>query len=282
VSGGGGGGSPAPAPAPTPPPAPAPYIAEAVHFDGNSNLTNLNNPTLWANGFTYSGWVKLDDPDFVTSFATIFQTLNAFFGDPGYGIGEGTVISIPFTFPSDLGVGFEEANSPDATGGAFGGSSADGLMSVGAWHHIFISADSNQEVGSRLLKIYLDGVSVLDPTNSYDDPLGQPDFTTIRHGPIITIPGATLAQNSNGQYLSAMDVSDVQVWLDQYIDPTPENLAKFISDGKPVDPAVAEATFGQPSILFSGDSSNFVTNQGTDGPFTLIGTLTNSDTSPSN
>jgi len=78
-------------------------------------------------------------------------------------------------------------------------------------------------------------------------------------------------------------MSDVQVWLGQYIDPTvPGNLDKFIADGRPVDPAVAEAAFGQPAILFSGDSSNFVTNQGTDGPFTLVGTLTNSDTSPSN
>jgi len=76
------------------------------------------------------------------------------------------------------------------------------------------------------------------------------------------------------------DMADVRVWLNQCIDPTPTNLAKFIAAGKPVDPATATAAFGAPAVLFSGDASTFATNQGTLGTFTLEGTLTNASTHP--
>jgi hypothetical protein len=82
----------------------------------------------------------------------------------------------------------------------------------------------------------------------------------------------------------AYDVADVQIWLGTFIDPSVNgNILKFVDvDGKPVDPAVAAAAFGQQTFLFSGDSTAFATNQGSGGACALTGTaLTDASTSPS-
>ncbi len=54
------------------------------------------------------------------------------------------------------------------------------------------------------------------------------------------------------------------------------------ANGKPVDPAAATASLGTAgAVLFSGDATTFPVNQGTGGPFTLTGALTNASSSPS-
>jgi hypothetical protein len=80
------------------------------------------------------------------------------------------------------------------------------------------------------------------------------------------------------------DMSDLFMWYGKDIDFSDSaNRAKFIdTHGKPVDPSVAVAAFGTPTVLLSGDSSGFIANKGTGGAFTLTGTLTNAATSPSN
>ncbi len=50
----------------------------------------------------------------------------------------------------------------------------------------------------------------------------------------------------------------------------PGNLAKLISAGKPVNPATAATAFGPQQLLYSGDATGFLTNQGS-----LGGTLAN-------
>jgi hypothetical protein len=72
-------------------------------------------------------------------------------------------------------------------------------------------------------------------------------------------------------------LAECQGWFGQYIDPsTPDNLAKFVgADGKPVTAETAEAAFGQPDIRFRRNKTKkytFQTNQGTAGPFAIIGT----------
>lgn len=70
----------------------------------------------------------------------------------------------------------------------------------------------------------------------------------------------------------------VQVWMDQYIDPTSQNLEKFVVeiDGKLYSPggkAAADA-FGIPAFWFERDSVSgvrFEENQGTAGDFEVVG-----------
>jgi hypothetical protein len=89
------------------------------------------------------------------------------------------------------------------------------------------------------------------------------------------------AVNSGGS--GVLEVADVQVWFNQAIDPTPTNLAKFISGGKPVNPVTAASAFGTQGLLFSGNASTFATNLGNvGGTFTVSGDpITNASTSPS-
>lgn len=76
-----------------------------------------------------------------------------------------------------------------------------------------------------------------------------------------------------------VEYSCVQVWMDQYIDPTAENLTKFIAevDGKLYSPGgmVAADAFGTPDIWFERDNisgAKFEDNQGTAGEFEVVGT----------
>ena len=62
------------------------------------------------------------------------------------------------------------------------------------------------------------------------------------------------------------------------------NRRKFISgDKKPVFLGTdgSKPTGSAPPVYFSGDATDFSTNKGDGGAFTLTGTLTNSSTSPS-
>jgi hypothetical protein len=70
--------------------------------------------------------------------------------------------------------------------------------------------------------------------------------------------------------------------VDQFIDPTnADNLAKFITtEGKPVNPTVAEAAFGAPTFRFRGPASGIATNIGTGGTFTKTGTVTDYSPGP--
>jgi hypothetical protein len=76
-------------------------------------------------------------------------------------------------------------------------------------------------------------------------------------------------------------VADVQVWLGTYIDPSnADNLAKFISGGRPVNPAVAETAFGAPTYRLAGPASGITNNTGTGGDFTKTGTVTDATPGP--
>ncbi len=86
------------------------------------------------------------------------------------------------------------------------------------------------------------------------------------------------------------DIADFQVWVgtsiveaDNTIS-TPNRRLFIDASGKPVDPAVAAAALGPPTVRCSatlgGPASSFATNQGTGGAFTTTGTLTLSATTP--
>lgn len=75
---------------------------------------------------------------------------------------------------------------------------------------------------------------------------------------------------------------DPQFGLGRFFDPAnADNLSKFIeADGKPVNPAVAEAAFGAPTYRFSGPASGIAHNLGNGGDFTKTGPVTDATPGP--
>lgn len=82
----------------------------------------------------------------------------------------------------------------------------------------------------------------------------------------ITVPAVLTAPLAQGFYRDEIVVTLGSVY------------AKFIVAGVPANPSGFPAGA---ELLFSGNAAGFVTNQGTGGTFTLTGTLTDADTSPS-
>jgi hypothetical protein len=132
-------------------------------------------------------------------------------------------------------------------------------------------ADTNHLAGEKLIKIYLNDVSMSviphDTTNAF----------------LAAFNGLKTLFGSDGFDTLLGDAADIQLYL---LPTTPcvagdipqATLRLFIDDnGKPVDPATAAATLGTPAILFSGDASVFAAN----GFAVAAGSLTNASTSPS-
>lgn len=144
-------------------------------------------------------------------------------------------------------------------------------LAVG-WHHLLYSFELSGLAGSRNYAVYLDDVKQ----------------TVINNG---ETGGAIFVNFNDDVYFpdnwqnTALEVDFALVWFAPGVSLLTEagviseaNRRLFISaEGKPVDPS------GYPTgaILFNGDASTFVTNQGTSGVFTLTGVLTNASTSPS-
>lgn len=114
---------------------------------------------------------------------------------------------------------------------------------------------------------------------------GPPAVVTSRvwNMPVV---GTQIGMPFNDNYLPSasplvLELFNVQVWYGTYVDLTvPANLAKFVvSDGTnifaPSDIRAAQDAFGASDIWFNRDSVSdikFEDNQGTAGPFTLVGT----------
>jgi hypothetical protein len=84
---------------------------------------------------------------------------------------------------------------------------------------------------------------------------------------------------SSSYWLSSgpkIEFGDVQIW-NSFIDPRISgNFSKLVTisggKGTPADPAIAELTFGRPTLRFTGNHTKFPTNTGTGGAFSLVGT----------
>jgi hypothetical protein len=109
------------------------------------------------------------------------------------------------------------------------------------------------------------------PSSFPSPPVDLPAFPTAINGHEFVIPG-----QSTGSDAPIIDYADVQIWVDQYIDPTnADNLAKFrTTGGKAVPPSVAADAFGTQTFLFSGNAEGFANNTGSGGDFTKTGTVT--------
>ncbi len=226
------------------------YVAKAVHF-GASTVVGQSPWKSTAIGdnakLTYSAWVNCAD---TSSNPELWGTDSH----------DSTSIGIGFNIPNDITCDWESSD------GSFFDYGADaGTFNPAGWHHIATSANCNFPAGQKIGQLYYDGLSVTDPANIIDDAAA---FLINFSGKNIGIPTNADAAASFS-FSSPMLLADVQVWVGQQIDLS-ANIGKFISGGKPVNPAVAAAAFGQQTILLSGDDTHFPVNSAGAGSPTFV------------
>ena len=138
------------------------------------------------------------------------------------------------------------------------------------WKHVVMSWNL---AATPVVQIYTNGVS--DATVTTDILASQ----TIHYSANGT---QYLGADSGGINTYGANIADLQVWFGTHVDlSVAANLALFISGGAPVNPAVAKAALGTPTIIQSGAASSWQTNGGSAGGFTIAtGTITTGATSP--
>lgn len=238
-----------------------PYHADAVHFDGLTQIHRSSFSAGTENFYTFSCWFKVEssavgapalwnaDPD--TNEDAFCQFIAGTHNLQFYYKDDSTTKRTP-RMSATVNTDFFDGN----------------------WHHILVcmTAEGHPLNASRRV-VYLDDVQV------------SPTLTTNGPGPFNILVNARpfFVGNDNQGDFFVGDMADF--WWDNhtnYLSGSGFDLSfrrKFIDGGgKPVDPV----NFPTGNILFSGDSTTFSTNQGTGGTFTVIsGALTDASTSPS-
>lgn len=139
----------------------------------------------------------------------------------------------------------------------------------GSWHHI-IAAWDTATAGNN--KVYVDGV---DRTSLSSRASSNIDYT---------FGSFQCGADSSGNNKLNADVSDVWFAHNQWLDLTSStNREKFAKNGRPVNLGSdgSKPTGTAPIIYFKGPASNWGTNAGTGGNFTVNGTFTDASTKPS-
>jgi hypothetical protein len=247
------------------------YVAKAVHFDGNTSLSRL-----------YSAdrpRVPPGDPLLPNSFTGIFSAWFRF-GDAGQGQlfnnnGRGGWGSsgTPWVGTHDIGIGHELF-----TGKYAGQGSSELPNMANVWHHFIASWNTNYPRGQKIFSIYVDGTNVETPKTSMMD---TSDAAPVQWSHFNEVESTVFVIPADVGTAQALDIADFQLWVEVFVDlSAPENLAKFISGGTPVNPAIAAVAFGRQTMLFSGDHTTFPVNQGTGGAFAVTGILTDASSHP--
>jgi len=230
------------------------YYASAVFFDGSSSLQRNG----WLTGvgafnkFIFSVWIKLSAAnngifDSIAGGSDFFEMdaiVNGGIYYPSINIAD----SFADTYP----------NTP-------------GWVST-TWQHLLVAVDISAADGTApnfIKHFYMNGTEI---TGTVDD---DPGFDN-------SVTGLTdFFFGASGVGIVG-DVADMQLWIGAYLDfSIAANRELFILAGRPVNPLIAAQTLGSPTIRFQGNAANFSTNQGTGGPFTVLGALANSTSSPS-
>jgi peptidoglycan hydrolase-like protein with peptidoglycan-binding domain len=261
-----GGGAPAPAAPPASPPTPAPYVAKAVHFDGNTLIkdtspTGTPSPFLIASMWFKGSVVAPVAPAIFRTMTTLFQARGADIGSTVFVDTDGTI---------EIGI-VDDTNS---NGVVF--DSVAGAVSEGQWHNLIVSCDAS--TASPTCQARLDDVDVplilkFPFGGAFNLDLFSPNF---------------YALDLSTEFIDPQvgDAADLFISTAGPFDLNAEsNRRKFIdSNGKPADlgSSCVNPTGTLPAFCLSGNASTFGTNKGTGGAFTLTGTLTDADTSPSN
>ena len=243
------------------------YRAPAVNFDGASYFTN---PALQSfastNSYLWSQWFNLSEV--VSNFPAMWTM------DPVNDLTQGFV----FAPPGDgTGAPWHVDSTLNAINGFYTDMQSPTIINLTTWYHVLAAWrwDDTNVFGQT----YVNGQLVALPESLANPPPVSPDFTqemlvgAATHLPPNFFWKGGMADFFFGPGIDVLD-SNNQV---------PESVLRlFISaEGKPVNPATAVAALGTPAVLMSGDALSFGANQGSGGPFTLTGTLTNASSSPS-
>lgn len=162
-------------------------------------------------------------------------------------------------------------------------------FALGAWHHIIVATSfgwtsSVNAAGPWPLWIYVDGASrgqgggSVTGVSSVGGPPPRAGTGILVQGTEIAIPHQLA--NTRGLNDTTFQMADFQAWFGTYINPSvAANFAKFVTIsngiGRPVNPAIARAAFGQQTFLFTGNKNQFSVNRGDGGAMTQSGALNN-------
>lgn len=232
------------------PPPDTNYTTAAVHFDGSTSLARGANLTGWTTPSKFVGvmWTKLS------------AAVNGIFGDNDQFL-DGTLLDGPdkyhfLQFADTYCDSFQVATAK---------------ITSAAWQCFLFSCDLTDSPAIPRINLF---VGDTDGENHSDRGAGSSTSLS-------ALSDFWFGQDGVGDFITG-DIADVRFWIDQYMDFTIEaNRRYFIRpNGKPADPTYANALLGTPIISFIGNSTNFPTNGGSGGAFSLTGSLTNAGTSP--
>jgi len=236
---------------------PVPYHAPAVHFESSIWLETLSLTATDNAFFSASFWQKTES----IAQMTVIE------GNPSVGA--------PF-------VGIKSSGGPSGSSEFYiSDHSGDNYLDLTSsaynktvWHHFLVSMDAGHVAAAMIATLYINDV--------LDGGAAKEAFGTAF---INGVNGVGFSV-SRGAYVG--DLADVRIMcgvslLDgSGLIPTATRRLFIDAGGKPVDPAVATAALGAPSMLFSGNAASFATNQGAGGVFGVPGLpLTDATTSPS-
>jgi hypothetical protein len=243
------------------------YNVDAVYFDGATYVgrsSAIVGAPSSGRKMTFSCWIQaIGNPPSGQSGMLLAITASG-------GGGGATTIARSGTSGSPATTLSTNAYSNSGTTVLRGDSTAGAIPIDGQWHYVAFCGDGDAGTASSIV----DGVV----TSGFGGNSASINFAynTARIGRFI---GSGSLPNWLNAYIA-------EFWWDtSYIDLTnPANLAKFRSpSGKPVflgsDGSLPTGT--APLLYFSGDSTDFPTNRGTGGAFTVSGTLTTAPNSPS-
>jgi hypothetical protein len=236
-----------------------------VHFNGASLLSTASLTCTDSPFFGWAGWINFDLNANTDAVLQVSDQNNLYIN----------VLNLVPPQPGEFNVFLGDNNNPNQWVQWLSGTQE---LGDNAWHSILIAADLSKPAGQKVVKWRFDDVdqpmsnlNFVNDAGSFSPPFSGLDYYAFGDG-------------FNNDYLTG-DVADVRMQLGTNWIPTGDfTLATrrlFIdAGGKPVDPAVATAALGTPTVLFSGNHTTFPTNQGSGGTFTLTGTLTDASTHP--
>jgi hypothetical protein len=254
------------------------YVAKAIHFDGSQALSTASLTTVDSTKGTFSYWFHADD---FTSFTRGF--VNPIKAGTG---GELQINVAPSTpLPN---YGYCSISLADVGGNYYSESDHSDvnnmLFPLEPWSHVLLSWDMSLAATQLpCCALYIDGKQFPNAGAagssgaSFTIPLNGKKFSAISDP---TLNPGVAGDFSDFQFFNGVSIFSGPPDGNGVI--SAANVAKFIDLNKrPVDPAVARAAYGAPTVLFSGDSTSFMTNQGSGGRFNLKGSLFDATSSPS-
>lgn len=220
------------------------YVAKAVHFDGATYLWNDSLVAVDGPAFSYAMWVKLASEDAMEWFTS----------NPD--------VSAACVFSSGGGaLNFKLGSESDPASN----STADVTANFTDAYQLLLFSFEAGEAGAWA--VYR-GDDLITP--NFVDDQGAFPFSPKLAG--VPIPFGSDTYPGDVPFIA--DVADPRIMVGVSLlsgGIIPEATRRLFIDenGKPVDPAIATAALGAPTVLFSGDETTFGDNQGSGGAFVL-------------